>query len=269
MAANPAASQPTPIGPDVIGRFSFLALYPFDTQVILRIPPRWSLQGSGARDTPERLRDLLNQDRLTVKPKPGAPPLTFGVEPLGDIFTDSPNATWSALGADLPGEWFRPALQQGHLPAAVELSSVGARLFLFDGGIAVLALEVGFVLQKPDEYEETFPDMVKQTAEQTARYENEALTSFCRSLLNGFGVALQDAVTDRGIAGKGEIRGSYRTFVDRIRTISVPEAYPTIVTKIWGRQGFKPSRYDLGFRPHAGDVPRRLGAQERAPKLRG
>lgn len=264
-----AATRPvTPIGPDVIGRFSFLALYPFDTQVILRIPPRWSTQGSGDRDTPEQLRDQLNAEGLIVKPELAAPPLKFSVEPLTEIFTDSPNATWSVLSASLPGQWFLPALTQGALPPEVELANLTARLLLFDGGITILALEPTFLLRNPEECQERLPDIIKQAGEQTVRYENEAVTSFCRSLLGSFGSVLHNAVTERKLDGTLGVRKKCQSFVDRIRTISRSRVVPDHRYENLGPAGISAKQLrpeDVGS--DQGDVSRRLRVRQRPPQL--
>lgn len=237
------------IGGHVLGQFSFLALYPFDTQVILKIPSRWSPRRPGPdQETPERLCNLLNGDQIRIHPDSAAsttPALAFRVEELSQIFTDSPNATWSTLRADLPMEWFLAPLGQVVLPAEVQLTKVKAGLLLFDGGIGILALEPTYTISDPQQCADRLPDLIKKTAEQTVRYKNETVTSFCRSLLNQFASRFQRAVTIHPSPERPQTKPAYHAFADRIRVVSVPEAYPTIITKIWCKDTLRPCAYDL------------------------
>jgi len=140
-----------------------------------------------------------------------------------------------------------PLFADGNPPLEVTFQSVRASLFLFDGGMAILAIEPTYALRDPDRSAARFPELVKATADQSVRYENQAVTNFCKSLLNTFASRLHAAVTAGGAPDQVEIALPYKSFVGRptIRSISVPEIYPTIVTKIHCNASLRPSRYDL------------------------
>jgi hypothetical protein len=237
------------IGSQASGKFGFLALYPYDSQVIFRFPSRGVArrQGKGPVDRLEELRDLLNGAQIPVEPQgpqQGAK-LEFLVEPLSEIFVDSPNATWSTLRATLPSHLFRSFFAKLDLPEEVYLVGVKAELFLFDGGIVILALESIYGVSDSTTWVDRFPRVVQKTAEQTVRYKNEDLTSFCKHLLTVLGARLRTVVLPDIGAHGGGISPLYSRYVSRIRHISVPESYPTIVTKIFCKGSTKPRAFDL------------------------
>ncbi|MBI1894104.1 MAG: hypothetical protein HYS14_08350 [Candidatus Rokubacteria bacterium] len=226
----------TTIGTHVVGQFSFLALHPFDTRVI------WSLNRESGN--PEAVKDLLNRKNLAISPDSfafTASPLTFEVVRLNDIFTDSPNATWSMLQAGLPDDWFKQALAKGERPLEVQLTRVNASLRLFHGGMAIIVVEPTYTIHGPPTWTERFPDLIKKTADQSVRYKNSDVKTLCKNLTNAFATSLQRAVCLDG----SEIAPAFQPLVTRIRRTSVPEAYPTIITKIWWKDPAPPSRYLL------------------------
>jgi hypothetical protein len=238
-----------PIGNQVSGTFSFLALYPFDTQVILRLPPRW-LPKKAALETGrlERLRGLLNSAHIAVFPgaaQSNVPVLSFEIVQLERIFIDSPSAAWSTLRAGLPAHLFQKFLTNPELPEEVQFLGVKADLLLFEGGITILALESTYALAESMEWRGRFPQLLRRTAELTVRYKNEALTNYSKHLLSTFGARLRAAVAGAQGTGRGPISSSFQPFVSRIREVSVPELYPTIITRIFCKSTCQPGTLDL------------------------
>jgi len=223
----------------ITGRFSILAMYPSDTQVLLKIPDRLFPEDGPRGEVPfQQLCSSLAQS-LSV---PGAGSLTFSSVPLSGIFTESPHARWATLRATLPPPWLAGILGsftnncRSDSSLRVVPTHGEAFLSLYPGGILTLMVELFFdESANCHDSSRNFPDIVRLALDSTVRYEHNIFLRSSKETLDSLRKQLRTAA-ERGILGN---------FLARYRNLTIEEIYPTILTKIECRDDCRPAALNV------------------------
>ena len=233
----------TLLGPVATGRVSFVALYPYDTRVVFRLPV-----DEPGPNTVDAVCAELNQARILTAP-PGVhegESAEFMVERPREFFKESQNITWAVIRADLPGNWFERALTEDQPQLSGLSPSVTATLRLFDGGTVTLGIEVNLTCDlSTAERESDFAGSIDRIADDLFR-QNDETTKFFGEYLEMLGKRLRQVIViPRPSVGNEDIVPRAQYFADRTRLVSTSQPYPTILTKVWLKQSPKAQRYDV------------------------